>query len=72
MDLWTAVVIIVLIASVSGVVKSTSERKKASEAADGELQEVKRMLKAQEKRIANLESILYEMEKERPFDKLGS
>lgn len=71
MDLWTAIVIIVLIASISGVVKSRNEHGRASRTSDDELEKLVKRIGEQEKRISNLESIIFDMEKERSYDSLG-
>jgi hypothetical protein len=70
MDLWTAIVIIVLIGSVSGVIKSRNDRKHYEEDESRQQKAADEQIKALEKRIANIESIIFELEKDRSFSQL--
>lgn len=70
MDLWTAIVIIVLIGSVSGVIKSRNDRKNHEGDESRQQKAADEQIKALEKRIANIESIIFELEKDRSFSQL--
>lgn len=69
MDFWTAIVIIVLIGSVSGVIKSRNDKKQSS-SDESQQQAAAEKIKTLEKRIANIESIVFELEKDRSFSQL--
>ncbi|MCF7933338.1 MAG: hypothetical protein K9M84_00660 [Spirochaetia bacterium] len=70
MDFWFAVVIIVVVGSLSGILKQVFEHKQHSEGDLKEFNRFKARLDAQEERIKNLESIIFDYEKERKFDAL--
>lgn len=72
MDVWTAIVIIVIAGSLSGIAKNWFERNKDNGSSKKELQEVLQRLQVQEERIKNLETVIFEIEKERKFDSLDS
>jgi hypothetical protein len=69
MDLWTAIVIIVLIASVSGVIKSKNDKKQSGDD-HKQQQAAAEKIHALERRIENIESIVFELEKDRSFSQL--
>lgn len=70
MDFWLAIVIIVVVGSITGVIKHKYEHGQQSTDADETINELTRRLDAHEERIRNLESIIVTMEKERKFDSL--
>ncbi len=70
MDFWFAVVMIVLVGSITGVLKSYFDHKKGGEVSEKVLNELQMRLDAQEERLKNLETIIFDMEKERKFDNL--
>ena len=70
MDLWTAIVIIVLIASIAGVVKARTEHGRDSRSSSEEHEKLVKRIDEQETRISNLESIIFDMEKDRSYDSL--
>ncbi len=72
MDVWTALAMIVIAGSLSGIAKKWFEWNKDSGSSKKELQEVLQRLQVQEERIKNLETVIFEMEKERKFDSLDS
>jgi hypothetical protein len=70
MDLWAAIVLIVLISSIAGIVKSNNDRKRESGASEQQLTQISEQIGKLEKRIANVESIIFELEKDRSFSQL--
>ncbi len=71
MDFWFAIVLIVVVGSLSGVLKSYLDKRHESGASAEVIEELRKQLDAQEERIKNLETILFDLEKERRFDNLS-
>ncbi len=72
MDFWFAIVMIVLVGSMTGVLKSYFDHKKGGEVSEKALSELQMRIDAQDERIKNLETIIFELEKERRFDTLNN
>jgi cell division protein FtsL len=64
MELWTAIGIIVIIGSISGVIKSVFEHRGISQSSKNEIQKLEKQIEKNKTRITNLESIIFELEKE--------
>ncbi len=72
MNLWTAIVLIVLAGSAVEIVKIYSRRSsKQQPELLRQLEELKQRLGRQEKRIANLETLVLDRETERSFDEVS-
>lgn len=70
MDLWTAIVIIVVVGTLPQILKSWSARNKGQELSEKVADELKTKLASQEERIKNLETVVFELEKERKYSSL--
>ena len=70
MDLWTAIVIIVVVGTLPQILKSWSARNKGQELSENVADELKTKLATQEERLTNLETVVFELEKERKYSSL--
>jgi|GEM_PF-2017030 len=74
MNLWTAIVLIVLAGCAVEAMRLFVKRseKKVSSDAQQRLEQLEAKIRKQDQRIANLETILLDKQKERSFDNLKS
>lgn len=70
MDLWTAIVIIVVVGTLPQILKTWSSRNRGQELSEKLVNELKTKLASQEERIKNLETVVFELEKERKYSSL--
>lgn len=71
MDFWAAVVIIVVVGSLSGTVTQYFKRKEHStESAKKMVQEIQVQLAKQNERILNLETVILDLENEKKYQNL--
>jgi hypothetical protein len=70
MDFWTAIVLIVMLGMTVDIVKIRSKAKAASAEGEKRIEELMARMTKLEDRMANLETLVLEQEKRRPFDEL--
>lgn len=74
MDLWLAIVLIVLISSTVKIVDTLAQKKDKtdSDKTDSRIDEMESKLKKQDTRIQNLESLILEQDKEKRFSDMDN
>ncbi|MCF7953351.1 MAG: hypothetical protein K9K78_04680 [Spirochaetales bacterium] len=74
MDLWLAIVLIVLISSTVKIVDTLTQKKDktVSDKTDLRIDEMESKLKKQDARIQNLESLILEQDKEKRFSDMDN
>lgn len=71
MDFWAAIVIIVIVGSLSGTVSQYLKRREhGAESAKKMVQEIQVQLDKQNERILNLETVILDLEKEKKYQNL--